>query len=91
MGFVQNEVYNKGPNMYTGHKANEAHHKGLAVRPMDIPVEKLKTNMVEAYNGRCNFHNKSWGLPKPWTKQATKSLQNTWAWHLSLQQALVGP
>ena len=30
------------------------------------------------------------GPPKPWTKQATKSLQNTWASHLSLQKAPAG-
>ena len=40
--------------MYTAHKANEAHHKGLMVRSMDAPAEELKINMVyKANNGRC--------------------------------------
>ena len=40
--------------MYTTHKANEAHHKGLVVRPMDALAEELKINMVhKANNGRC--------------------------------------
>ena len=54
MGFVRNEVYNKGPNMYTAHKTNEACHKGLVVRLMYISVEELKTNVVhKANNGHC--------------------------------------
>ena len=39
--------------MYTAHKANEAHHKGLVVRPMDALAEKLKINMVHKTNNGC--------------------------------------
>ena len=42
--------------MYTAHKANEAHHKGLVVRPMDAPVEELKINMVHKTNNGRGTH-----------------------------------
>ena len=45
-GPISPQAYNKGPNMYTAHKANEAYYKGLTVRPMNAPMEQLKTNMV---------------------------------------------
>jgi hypothetical protein len=40
--------------MYMAHKANEAHHKGLVVRSMDVLAEELKINMVyKTNNGYC--------------------------------------
>ena len=50
LGFsLLEQVYNKGPNMYTAHKANEAHYNGPTVSLIDANYMKFHHQQQKFY------------------------------------------